>query len=289
MHTAAQQNARHSSPLLPLRRLLQVLHDDWPRLCIELVVLVLGITASFALDQWRREREDRQLERRALEAMRENLVADTAALARWQDRLSRMTRAYGELLGGTAPADSIDTYMDLGISYVVFVRTDNAWQELAATGNSRLLRNRALLNEVIDMYGREYARAVEWDNINRQLVLDRMIPYVDDHAPYNPSRTGGEVTVGLASAYRELMRSDRFRNLLATNRDFKTAQRTVYGAARQRAATLLGKLDAELAATAATGGTAPVSGGTGIVAIGAVLVVLLGVVRVLRRAPPPAE
>lgn len=252
-------------------------------------MLVLGITASFALDQWRREREDRQLERRALEAMRENLVADTVLLSRWQGRLERMTRAYGELLAGSAPADSIDTYMDLGISYVAFVRTDNAWQELAATGNSRLLRNRALLNEVIDMYGREYHRAVEWDNINRQLILERMIPYLDDHAPYNPSRTGGEVMAGLAPAYRELMRSDRFRNLLATNRDFKSAQRAVYGAAKARAAVLLGRLDAELAATATATGTAPVAGAGRIVAVVVLLVVLLGVLRTRRRAPSPAE
>src|SRR5690349_2573027 len=101
-----------------VRKLLLVLREDWPRLVIELLVLVLGITASFALDQWRREREDRQLERRTLEGLHENLVADTVTLAAAEARLGRMARGYAELLGGTAPADSIDTYMDLSISYV---------------------------------------------------------------------------------------------------------------------------------------------------------------------------
>jgi hypothetical protein len=233
-----------------VRKLLLVLREDWPRLVIEVLVLVLGITASFALDQWRREREDRQLERRALEGVKENLVADTVALRGARLRLARMSRGYSELLQGTAPADSIDTYMDLSISYVAFVRTDNAYQELRQTGGSRLLRNHAVLTALIDLYAREYSRAGEWDAINRGVVLDRMIPYVDEHAPYNPERAGGEVVLGLAPAYRALIRDDRFRNLLATNRDFKVAQQSVYAAAARRATEVLQLLDRELARTA---------------------------------------
>lgn len=238
-----------------MRKLLLVLREDWPRLLIEVLVLVLGITASFALDQWRREREDRQLERRALLGLHQNLVTDTAAIAHARSRLARMSRAYSELLTGAAPADSIDTYMDLAISYVAFVRTDNAYQELRQTGNARLLQNPAVPTALIDMYAREYARAGEWDAINRGVVLDRMIPFVDDHAPYNPERAGGEVVLGLTPAYRALIRDDRFRNLLATNRDFKAAQHSVYGAAAQRAAGVLRLLDAELARTAGVRGT----------------------------------
>ena len=242
----ATSPASSSRPPRAAGRVFDVLRTDWPRLMIELVVLVAGISISFALEEWRTERENRRTERRALEAIRDNLVADTLQLASASQRITRMLRAYDGLIAG-GPADSLDTYMDLAISYVAFGRTDAALQELRQTGTSRLLRNRALLNDLLDMYSREYMRAAEWDNINRNFILERMIPYLDANSPYVASRSGGEVTLGMAEMYRSVRARDHFRNLVKTNQTFKEAQRSVYGEARTRARDILRRLDAELA------------------------------------------
>jgi hypothetical protein len=229
-----------------VRRVLEVLRDDWPRLAIEVLVLVAGITISFALDEWRTERGNRRTERRALELIRDDLVADSAMLATLDRRLAAMVRAHAALLDGP-PADSIDIYMDLAISYVIFMKTDVAYEQLRQTGDARHLRNRKLFDDVVQAYNNEYTRAGEWDAINRDFVLDRMIPYLDDNAPFVDAGTRDGIALGMAPVYHRLIRTDRFRNLLRTERNFRDLQRLVYRLAAQRGATLLRDVRRELA------------------------------------------
>ena len=215
---------------------------------IELVVLVAGITISFAVDEWRRDREDRRAERRTWEAIHVDLGADSAYLAAQVQRLGTMVRSYDGLLAG-GPPDSLDAYMDRAISYIVFTPTQSAYRELQQLAGSRLIRNRSLLADLTNAYNREYVRATEWDAITRDFVLGRMIPYLDDNAPYAEGTGGGEVALGLGTVYRSVGSRDRFRNLVRTHRLFKEAQRTVYAAALARATALRGRVAAELAAT----------------------------------------
>ena len=95
-------------------------------------------------------------------------------------------------------------------------------------------------------YNREYQRAGEWDVINRDFILERMIPFLDQAAPYPEAMTGGETAVGLGSVYRTVGQRFQFRNLIHTNRLFKEAQGSVYQAAFTRASGLRAKVAEEL-------------------------------------------
>jgi hypothetical protein len=220
-----------------MRHFTRVLRGDWPRFAIELVVLVAGITISFAVDEWRREREDRRAERRMWEAIHEDLGTDSTYLVTRIAQLDGMVRAYDGLLQG-GPSDSLDLFMDRNISYVVFTPTQGAYRELQQLAGSRLIRNRRLLAELTNAYNREYVRAAEWDAIGRNFVLDRMIPYLDETAPYVEGTGGGLVATGMAPVYRSVASRDRFRNLVRTHRLFKTAQKSVYEATLARVAAL---------------------------------------------------
>ncbi len=57
------------SPSSPLRRFGDVIRSEWPQLVIEVLVVVAGITISFALNEWRNGREDRRSEPRTWEAI----------------------------------------------------------------------------------------------------------------------------------------------------------------------------------------------------------------------------
>jgi hypothetical protein len=233
-----------------MRRFLEVLRDDWPRLAIELAVLVTGITISFALDEWRRDREDRRVERRAWEAIHDDLAADSVYLASRVKQLAHMTRAYDGLLAG-GPADSIDAYMDRAISYVVFTPRLGAYRELQQMAGSRLIRNRELLGELTTCYNREYVLTSEWDGINRDFVLERMIPYLDTTAPYVEGVGGGQTAVGMSGVYRALAPRDQFRNLVRTNRLFKQAQLSAYETTLVRVSALRARIARELATAGA--------------------------------------
>lgn len=232
------------------RKLADYLREGWPRLVLELLVLIIGISLSLMIDGWRTGLEHRQTERRTLAAIRENLASDTLVIGRQSTRLRDMIHAYDQLLkpgaADSLPPDSVDRYMDLAISYVAFSRNDNAYEEMRQTGSSAFVRDKALLNEIINLYNREYFRAQEWDGIDRNFVLNRMIPYVDDNAPYFPVGSRDGVLIGTTPAFRVLVQQDRFKNLLKTNRLFKEAHVTVYGLTRARIDSLLVELDRTL-------------------------------------------
>jgi hypothetical protein len=228
-----------------MRRFGRAIRADWPSLVIELVVVVLGITISLAVDEWRKDREDRRAERRTWESISEDLRADSTYLVARLVQLDGMVRAYDGLLGN-APPDSLDIYMDRAISYLVFTPTQSAYRELQQLAGSRLIKNRPLLGELTNTYNREYVRAAEWDAIGRDFVLGRMIPYLDETAPYVEGVSGGETATGLTHVYQAVGKRDHFRNLVRTNRLFKDAQRSVYKATLTPVTDLRKKVAAEL-------------------------------------------
>ena len=229
------------------RRLLHTIREEWPRLALDVVVLVLGISLSFQVEQWRQARSDATTERRSWLAVRDDLVADTLALSRGARGLDRMTRACAALLG-SPPADSVDRYMDYSISYTTFSPAASAFQEMRQTGSARQLQNRALFNALAALHSGPYTVAGHWDDIDEQLVLNRLVPYLEANAPGDYAQSqGGRVTTGLAGSWRALRTRTGYRNLLATSRSFKQAHQESFELALVEARKILARVNEELA------------------------------------------
>ena len=230
---------------------IKTLKNEWPKFLVELMVLVLGITASFVLNEWRVAIGERQDERQTLEALRADLAADSSAVAFGIGRISAMIDAYTDLLEATGTGAieeaRVDEAMDLAISYWAFARTDNTYEAMKQTGTSQLIRNKELLAEVIQLYNLVYMRLAEWDEINRHFILERMVPYVDDEAPYVEQGSEGGIATGYMPIFLSLKDRDRFKNLIKTNRLFKQAQVTTYEGTLGYLRVVLEGLDEELA------------------------------------------
>ena len=214
------------------KSLARTARREWPRLVLETLVVVLGITISFLLNEWRTSVRESQVAERTMASLRGDLVADSTYLSRRVGHLERMVAAYDRLLeegaGEKLPSDSLDVYMDMLITYVAFPPRDVAYEELKQTGSSRLIQNRGALEKVIGLHENAYARVAEWDEINRRFILERMIPYVDDEGPYVSIESTAGVATGYAPVYRALAERDRFLNLVRTNRLYKETQAFVY-------------------------------------------------------------
>jgi hypothetical protein len=226
----------------PSARFAEVLREDWPRLLLEIVVLVAGISLSFWLEGKRQVQEDRAVEERAWRAVERDLITDTLTLTRRMARLDTMVRGSDALLAGAAAGtvpEGVDAAMDQLVSYAAFTPTDVAFAELRQTSNARGIQRHEALAALTALHGREYGRAGQWDAIVRGFVLDRLYPYLEATAPAPYAASGDTVTVGYAATYRALAARPHFRNLLVTDRTFKAAQRSVYGAALERARAVL--------------------------------------------------
>ena len=213
---------------------------------LQLLVVVLGVTISLGLDEWRSGRAEARAADDLTARLAADLEADLVELDRGLGQLDRMGTAYQRLLdGGDLPDDSVDVYLDLAVSYALFLPHDEAYEGMRQTGASSLL-GPDLRADVIRLQTRTYGRAREWDAINRQFVLERMIPYLEANGPeLQGAVNDGGVWTGLSSAFRALEDDVAFRNLLRTNLLFKQTQATVYGLTREQVEEALAALEDE--------------------------------------------
>ena len=221
-------------------------------LLLQLAVVVAGVTISLGLDEWRASRGEARDARALKAALASDLRADLDALDASLGRSATLARSYRRLLAPEAaalPDDSLDVYVDHAVSYNLFTPHDEAYEAMRQTGTSRLLRDPALRAHVIRYHSRTLGRSREWDDINRQFVLERMIPYMEANAPELTATAasgaaGTTAWTGLAGAFRALDEEPHFRNLLHTNLLFKQAQTSVYTATREATRELLADLGA---------------------------------------------
>ena len=231
-------------------RLIEEIRENWPKIVVQVLVLVSGITISFLLNEWRTKANNRQIEIRTLEALRDNLTTDSTLLDLRVKQIAVMAAAYDKLLnpeeGLALPNDSLDTAMDLLNTYTGFSRKDMAYVELQQTGNSRLIQNKELLSRIINLYHASYDNLEEWEEINRRFILDRMLPFLDMEAPFAGGSSAQGKMQGTRPVYTALIEDDRFMNLVKTNLLFKNAQLTVFGITKKEVAEVIGFIEKEL-------------------------------------------
>lgn len=212
-------------------KFLNILRNEWPRYLIEIVVIILGISLSFWLSEWRSSSANQSQEKHLLESIHSDLVADSTALVSDIHALKRALNGFQKLLNyqkeSNIPADSINIYIVMTMRYVFFPGSDNGYEEMKQTGTSNLISNRELLSKIIENYNMRYPGIKEWNTIDRQYVLERMIPYMDEHAPHVSGGFGG-VTANNEKIIDVLFRKDMFRNMVRTNSRLKTAILSIY-------------------------------------------------------------
>lgn len=211
---------------------------------VDLVVVILGITISFALQDWREARADRKEEARLVSTLRANLRADHAMLEKLVAHNDTAIERLEGLLEDEPPAEfDVDVAMDIAISYISFRSTNVAWQQLQAAASARLIRDRSLLDRIVALYTTTYQLSEEWDEINRRFIINRMIPYIDEFGPFAEGEIVNGIATGMGAVHRKLIAFDRFKNLLRTNRLFRGGQRAAYTILRDAIQQQLDALD----------------------------------------------
>ncbi len=205
---------------------------DWLRLLLEFVIVVVGISLSFFLQDLREEHSMRAEEDRFLAGFARDFRADLEVLRSREALLASMSTGLRSTMDSKQREEltdkDLDRIMDAGLTYVAFAPSMATYLELRQTGASKLIRDKKLLGKIIRLYETDYALATEWDRINRDLVLQRMFPYVEEFGPGVDGRLDGSYASGYHSVFLALEHEQWFKNLLSTNAMFKDAQNSVY-------------------------------------------------------------
>lgn len=214
----------------------------------ELFILILGITASFALNEWRVSTQESKQQVQLLTNFKKNLVTDSTILRAGVDQLTRQLEAAGKVL-----ATNTDSYSDSLVinvlnllNYVPFKSNDITYEEMKNLGNSRIIQNDSLLSSIIGLYENGYETVVNWSEIDGQHVKSELIPFVERNFPFVPNLN---YPAADAKTKRELMSAinkDEFKHLVQFGASYKLSTKYVYAEALKDIKQVLVLIDSTL-------------------------------------------
>lgn len=221
--------------------------DQFKKYLFEVLAIITAITLSFLVDEWREARQDRRTNRELLTSISDNLKKDTMLLAATIDFQEKMMAGEAHILNrpDALKPDSLTLGL-LGFqTYPTFRKSNVAYLTMVQTGQSRVIENKKLLTEIVDLYQTQYSIIDEWTEIERRLVLDKTLPYANEHLPYVKNYDYASL-LGKNKQFAAVLKSDEFRNLLSTDYNFKFTLNLFYTNTQKQIDSLLGKVEKEV-------------------------------------------
>lgn len=149
----------------------------WKEYFIELLIVIIGITAAFSLNNLAEAGKENNLERKYLEDIRSDLVRDSTLLDKSirfsRSKLTRIENIVGLLLNDPQRqyADSLLTSISIVGSYNFFYPESFTINSLLVSGDLKLIQSRELKKELLRLKWRY--DFVERDQINFTNAMDQ--------------------------------------------------------------------------------------------------------------------
>lgn len=181
---------------------------NWKKLFFELIVVFLGVTAGFLLNNWQLERQDRQLETKYLQGFLQDVKANITELesslttdSLW---LKKAKPLLAEIQAKSLTVDSANTLVKKIIIISKAEIQTGTYEDIINSGNLNIIRDYQLKKSIV-----EYHVALD----NMRFVEDYFYRYFNDFVmPFvfsNVSVLTGEIT------QPEVIKTTRFANVVA--------------------------------------------------------------------------
>lgn len=215
----------------------------------ELLILVLGISLSFLLNEWRIESSERKVEMELLTQFRDNLILDSMSLSAQVNSLELRMKAAQNLLmidKNTVYSDTTARNLIFIMNFGGFYPTDITYQEMRSLGNSRLISNKELLQEMIQLYESDYDLVAEWANTDRSFVLNDLLPYMNRELPFARGLNFGAMPLAKKRQLMKVLMEDETRYLAQYSEIMKIGNTQVFQRALGEVRRIIGMLNEEL-------------------------------------------
>ncbi len=156
----------------------------------ELIVVVLGITIAFTLDniaEINKESDEREL---YLEALSADLTKDIEQLNTLLDSSRKKIQYTGEMFGfiyGNAPIESYTREHVTSTYNTPFFSSNNGtYLALINSGDLKVLPDFELRQEIVSLYNIEYQKVLNSDAFIRDLTTNRIYPFILEEIAFHP-------------------------------------------------------------------------------------------------------
>ena len=233
-----------------MKRLFQQFRNDWPSYIFEILVIIIGITISFWVNEWRIANEERATEKRLIHEFHENLAADSLNLFTDMKLIEASLPTYDKVINTTVnwqsfPKDSIGEFLQFTSIYFSFLSNDMTYEEIKQSGLSRLISNKPLLADIINLYHVDYLQIREINKIESTFILNRMLPFLDSQLPVHVTDLFLESREQQVIHLSKLLKNQHFINLLKSNYVIKLTIIKAYDATLQKLRNLIHQLKTE--------------------------------------------
>ena len=215
---------------------------NWQSYLYELITIILGISISFLANECRVNYGNTIQEQRILSDIHENLLTDSTLINEEVKALQFVDYVCSRVLRldniDALPQDSIDLFFRCTQLYSTLPVNDIAYQAMEQTGEFALISNRTLLKKIIGLYDIHYFNINEYNEVDKNLILDRVIPYYEANFPH-----GEDFDSEKANA---VIQELHFRNLIKNNQHFKRIQIRLYQEQQKLIRELIREIELEL-------------------------------------------
>ncbi|MPR34427.1 hypothetical protein [Salmonirosea aquatica] len=190
-----------------------LIRERWPEYILEIVVIILSISISFALDEWKDNRRRQELEELYLKELAEDIasdmnqlkevVAETRLIVQKTESLSKLGQE------GTSPGyDQFAKDVRFIFKRPRFVARDATFSDLKSTGNMQVISSFPLKNALFDYYS-HYTSVVLIEAAEAEASNSLLGPYILRRLPLG--NTSDENRKGTPTA---ISREVEFQNLI---------------------------------------------------------------------------
>lgn len=199
------------------------------RYFFELLIIVIGITISFWFNNLRESRIEKKEEIRLLTTIKENLIADSLQLFAEKELYSKSGDYFKNLVDRPFSQGWDSLEMGLGYlqTYSFIPVTEVGYKELQG-GGLKYISNRDLRENIIKHYSVKNWEWQEYNEIDRDMVLNQIIPYVNQNAPFFERVKELENNPKSLNKLKLMMETDHFKNLVKMSNLFKNVQVRLY-------------------------------------------------------------
>jgi hypothetical protein len=164
---------------------------SWKDQFLNLLVVVIGITAAFQMDNWKEGRKHRSSEKVYLENLINELKIDLGELDtlieihKMEIRALQNVKNLSENVDLSSNPDSLQNWLNYMIFTLPFKPQNTTWHALNATGNFEIISDFNLRKTLIDVYDQYYIGIKQWDQAVQKHVDNYTFPYVVKNVPLN--------------------------------------------------------------------------------------------------------
>ena len=177
---------------------------------LELSVIVVGVTLSFALNGWWQDRLGQESLMRDLKTIQINMESDRSELlALIKDRERCVTAMYqltNYTMGAEAPKNAPQLMLDMSRAGFSFFPDTGAWKAMVASGNLRWINDNALKNKLSRYYGHAVPRILDNNRLLDALVVRGLLSWVGGESPTKSPDDAGFVHFNLSNLEKEPLR-----------------------------------------------------------------------------------